>query len=449
MAGNPGESLAGQNRNWADLMGAYRFFNNESVEPAAIAQPHWQLTRQRCRKHRLVLCVQDTSEMDYSGYRGKKGLGSISRENGQGFLQHTVLAVLPGGQLLGALHQRWQVRVDAAKGETRRQRRERWSEGQLWADAVEAVGPAPDKTRFITVCDRGGDSFATMQACEKMNHGFLIRAQHNRCVYSQEGKPAVYLWDWMQRQPLLKTIQVKVKARSAKRVGNKGLGIKHQPARIATVQVRSATVLLDAPRGDPRHPQPRQVNVVFAREINPPDDASEPIDWMLLSSEPVATTRQALRLIGLYRRRWVIEEYHKVQKSGCNLEHSQLEDAQALRRLAALVGVLAVRMLWLRDLANTHLSKTKPASGKRPPDSQQPAVLQKLMPPLWIKIAARLAGLGKPETLTAQQFWRVIALRGGWLGRKHDSRPGWKVLWRGWHELALLVQGAELLLQAG
>lgn len=447
MAGNPEQSLAGQNRNWADLMGAYRFFNNASVEPAAIAQPHWQLTRQRCRQHRLVLCVQDTSEMDYSDYRGKKGLGSINRENGQGFLQHTVLAVLPGGQLLGALHQRWKMRVDVPKGETRRQRRARWNEGQFWADAVEAVGPPPDKTRFLTVCDRGGDSFGTMQACATMNHGFLIRAQHDRCVVSEEGKPAVRLWDWMERQPPLKKVQVKVEARYAQRVRNKGLSIKHQPARIVTVEVRSATVLLDAPKGDHRHPQPRQVNVVHAREINAPRDVSEPIDWMLLSSEPVATARQALRLIGLYRRRWVIEEYHKVQKSGCNLEHSQLEDAQALRRLAALVGVLAVRMLWLRDLASLHLSNTKPASGQCPTDSDPPGALQKIMPPLWIKLAAHLAGIDQPEKLTAQQFWRVIASRGGWLGRKHDHRPGWKVLWRGWHELALLVQGAELLLR--
>src|SRR5205823_13786078 len=132
-----------------------------------IQQAHWQLTRERCRGHRVVLGVQDTSEMDYSGHHAKKGLGPIGRENGRGFLQHSALAVLPNGRLLGVLHQRWQVRVKAPKGESRRQRRGRWNEGQFWPEAVEAVGPPPRGTRLITVADRGGDSFDTFAACDR------------------------------------------------------------------------------------------------------------------------------------------------------------------------------------------------------------------------------------------------------------------------------------------
>src|SRR5207249_9207332 len=46
MAGKPGESLPHQAETWADLIGAYRLFNNDAVEPAAIQQAHWQITRQ-------------------------------------------------------------------------------------------------------------------------------------------------------------------------------------------------------------------------------------------------------------------------------------------------------------------------------------------------------------------------------------------------------------------
>jgi hypothetical protein len=457
MAAQPDASLPQQTGNWGDLLGAYRLFNNAAVAPEAIGQSHWQMTRDRCRGHRVVLCVQDTSEMDYSGYKAKRGLGPIGRENGQGFLQHSALAVLPSGQLLGVLHQRWQVRVEAPENETRQQRRERWNEGQFWPEAVVAVGPAPEGTRFITVTDRGGDSFDTFAACDRMNHGFIVRAQHDRCVRmaadekGEDEKQSAHLWSWMERRPVLRTIQVKVPARGAKRTTNKGLGGKSQPARQATVQVRSGYVLLEAPKGDPQHKLPRWVWVVYAREINAPPHVSEPIDWMLLSSEPVQSVRQALRIINWYRRRWVIEEYHKVQKSGCGLEHSQLEDVDALRRLAALVGVVAVRMLWLRDLASASLSTVAAdagESGKKPPAPgyhQRPAALQALIPMIWITVAARLAKVADARQLTPQQFWRTIAQRGGWLGRKHDSRPGWKTLWRGWHDVALLVEGAELL----
>jgi hypothetical protein len=433
------------------------------VEPAAIQQPHVQMTRQRCASYGVVLNVQDTSELDYSGYRAKKGLGPIGRQNGQGLLQHSVLAVLPNGQLLGVLHQRWQVRVEAPEKETRKQRRERWKEGQFWADAVEAVGRAPQSpvhTRFITVTDRGGDCFETFEACDRMGHGFIVRAQHDRCVNGHCG----HLWAEMEKQPVLRTIQVKVPARAASGPGSKkkgrnkkGLLRKSQPGRRAQVQVRAERVLLDAPQGDPLHSHPRWVQVVYARELNPPPEVTEPIDWMLLSSEPVQTARQALRIIGYYRRRWVIEEYHKVQKSGCGLEHSQLADVDALRRLAALVGVLAVRMLWLRDLASQSLTGVTPVGqptarkspGSSSPPAMRPATLQALMPPLWITVVARLAGMDRPAELTPYQFWRTIAQRGGWLARKHDGRPGWQTLWRGWHEVALLVEGAGLLHPVG
>jgi hypothetical protein len=445
MAARPDQSLPHQTGNWADLMGAYRLFNNASVEPAAIQQPHWQITRERCAGYRVVLCVQDTSELDYTGYRAKEGLGKIGRQNGQGLLQHSVLAVLPDGQLLGLLHQRCQVRVPAPKNETRLERSARWNEGQFWADGVMAVGPAPEGTRFITVTDRAGDNFATFDACDQMGHGFIIRAQHDRCVNNDQDR----LWACMEKQPVLRTIKVKVPARAAARTTNKGLGGKSQPARVAKVQVRVGHVLLDAPKKDPLHRASRWVYVVYATEVNPPAGVSEPIDWMLLTSEPVHSAREALVIIGYYRRRWIIEEYHKVQKSGCNLEHSQLQDVDALRRLAALVGVLAVRMLWLRDLAAPHLTiPSAKSSSNSSSDSaaQNPAALQALMPMIWITVVARLAEVKNPGKLTPHQFWRTIAKRGGWLARKHDGRPGWKTLWRGWHEMALLVEGAKLLI---
>lgn len=452
MAAKPGESLPHQAGNWADLIGAYRLFNNPAVEPAAIQQTHWQITHQACAGHSVVLCVQDTSELDYTGYRAKKGLGKIGRQNGQGLLQHSVLAVLPNGRLLGLLHQRCQVRVSVPKNEKRKERAARWNEGQFWADAVEAVGRPPQDTRFITVTDRGGDNVATFDACDKAGHGFIVRAQHDRCVNGDQE----HLWACMQKQPVLKTIKVKVPARAARRTTNKGLGGKSQPARLATVRVRAARVLLDAPKGDALHRHPRWVYVVYAAEVNPPAGVSEPIDWMLLTSEPVNSARSALRIIGYYRRRWVIEEYHKVQKSGCGLEHSQLQDVDALRRLAALVGVVAVRMLWLRDLAAPHLTipNKKSSSWPEPPTpaptaAQNPAALQRLMPMMWIAVVSRLARVEKATELTPHQFWRTIAKRGGWLGRKHDGRPGWKTLWRGWHETALLVEGARLLADDG
>jgi hypothetical protein len=435
-------------------MGTYRLFNNPSVEPAAIQQPHRQRTLQRCGQHPVVLCVQDTSTLDYTHHPSKKGLGPIDRQNGQGLLQHTVLAVLPGStRLLGVLNQRWQTRVEAPPGENTKRRRGRWRESLFWAEGVQAAGSPPPGTRFITVADRGADCFETFEACRTRGHGWILRAQHDRCVNGR----GEHLWPFLNAQPLIQTLTVKVPARAAAATTNRGLGGKKQPARQATLEIRVASgVSLDPPKGDPDHPAPLVMNGVYAREINPPAGLEEPIDWMLLSSEPVDSVRAALRIIAWYRCRWVIEEYHKVQKSGCRLEDSQLRDVDALRRLAAVVGVCAVRLLWLRDLASQSLppeqKKARPAAIRTQAAATQantsraaaddPEQLAAMMPPLWITVVARLCAAAAP--LTPRQFWQAIARRGGWLGRKHDCRPGWKALWDGWHEVALLVEGATL-----
>lgn len=117
MAEEPTASLPDRSGSWAELMGAYRLLNNPRVDPAEIQRSHWRWTYQRCSNHPVVLCVQDTSDIDFTGHAAKKGLGPIGRQKGQGFLQHSALAVLPDGRLLGVLHQRWQVRVAAPAGE--------------------------------------------------------------------------------------------------------------------------------------------------------------------------------------------------------------------------------------------------------------------------------------------------------------------------------------------
>ena len=96
--------------------------------------------------------------------------------------------------------------------------------------------------------------------------------------------------------------------------------------------------------------------------------------------------------------------------------------------------MVAVRLLKLRDLADAE------RSGEAADD---PRALRRTTPQLWIVLVAALAKV-KPEQLTPHRFWRTIALRGGWPGRKNDGRPGWKTLWRGWSDLTRMAQGAEL-----
>ena len=139
--------------------------------------------------------------------------------------------------------------------------------------------------------------------------------------------------------------------------------------------------------------------------------------------------------------RWVIEEWHRAEKTGCRLEASQLTTAEAIERLAALVAIMAVRLMQLRNLAQI---ATRAVADDPSSPANQPQALQAAAPRVWLLVVAKLAKCD-PLELTPRLFWLTIAKKGGFLGRKHDGQPGWITIWRGWYDVMLMVQGAELL----
>jgi hypothetical protein len=369
--------------------------------------------------------VQDTSELDFTSHKTVQGLGPIGNGGGQGLLQHSTLAIDPKGHLVGVLHQIWRLRVPVPEAETRAERRQRPRESDFWAESVQAVGSLGPRTRIIHLADRGGDEFGMMLACRAQeNVGFLIRAQHDRCVNGGTDK----LWSFMAQQSVAGCRHVLVESGTA------------DERRIARVSIRYAPVRLDPPKGHPQFRDPLEVWVVYAREEHAPDGV-EPIDWMLLTSEGVLKPADAEERIDWYGLRWIIEEFHKSEKSGCCLERVQLKSARAIQNWAALVAIVAVRLIQLRDLAQEAVRESTDdpsAPGNRA------EVLRTFVPRPWVLIVAKLAHCHWIER-TPRQFWLTLAKRGGYLARKGDGLPGWSAIWRGWYEIMLMVHGAELL----
>ena len=208
---------------------------------------------------------------------------------------------------------------------------------------------------------------------------------------------------------------------------------------MARLAVRFAPVVIPCPRDDPRFKESLRVWAVYIKETDPPAGI-EPIEWMLLTNEAVGDLAAANERVDWYTYRWIIEEWHKIEKTGCRLESSQLKTAAALERLAAFTAVVAVRILQMRDLAQ---AATEPEAIDSASPSEQPAALQAVVPPNWIDMVSYLAKR-PPKTLTPRQFWWTIAKRGGFIGRKSDGRPGWQTIWKGWIEVMKLIQGLEI-----
>ncbi len=428
MARRPKDSIPQHSGSWSATMGAYRFLNNDRVKVEAIGEPVFAQTRQACGGRAVVLCIQDLSELD-----------PVYQISSTRLYQHSVLAVDGGasGEVIGLLNQRWFDDPKTPAKETRAQRRLRWTRSQVWPEAVRAVGRGEQASRWIHVADREADDFQLFGACEQTGGGWVVRVQHNRRLDDGQDdanvRNALYLRQALAQAPVAGGYTVAVQARAATDANCPPRRRRAaQDARLAKVVVSFRQVALPPPRNDPRYAQPMTMFAVWAREVDPPDGV-EPVDWLLLSSEPVESLADALRIIQWYRRRWLIEDFHKAQKTGCRLEKSQLNSSLAVQRLAAITAAVAVRLLQMRHAADD------------PQIAPQPA--REHFDPWWVMVVATLAKR-TPQNLTVQQFYRTIAQHGGWLGRKHDGRPGFGSLWHGWQRIADHVEGIHLLAQA-
>jgi hypothetical protein len=435
IASCPDRSLPKACGSWADVNGAYRLLSNPAVEAAAIQRPHRELTLRSCADRRIVLGIHDDSDLNFSTRAKVAGLGMIGDGGGRGIMQHTALAATESGDLLGVLDQFFFNRVEAPDHETRRECQARWCESDVWADGVRNIaGLRADQggvtgARLIHVADRGGDVWSMIRACQGHGDGFVIRAKHDRMTDTGQR-----LWEELGAMDWAGSRVVTVTAQRS--------GRNKRVEREARVCIRFGRVRLVPPVNDPRCKDdgPREAWAVYASEVDPPaGEGIEPVEWMLLTSEPVESLADAVRVIGWYKRRWLIEEFHRVLKEGCRVERSQLDHAEDLKRLASVLSVVAVRLIQLRDLAEAAVAPAN-STGLAPAESS--AMLQVSVPWPWIAVVAHLTRIDA-ATLTPRQFWHAIARRGGWLARKHDGRPGWKTIWQGWHDIQLFVQAAQ------
>ncbi len=402
IARHPEGSLPAQLEGWNELRAAYRLLNSEEVSHASLSQPHWQKTRQQAQQQGpgVVLFIQDTTEVDYSGHRQTQGLGVIGKGTTQGLLLHSCLAVVPEANnptILGLAGQMVWSRAHAPA-----------NEGDKWAELVECMGPLPEATAtWVSVGDRESDVFSYLRRCQALGWQTLLRVSQNRVV-STAGLARSHL---------------KTYARSLAAQAQKSLSLRGregQPQRDLSLKVAWSALRIHPPYAE-RHQAPIPVWCIRCWE-----DAPEGLEWILVTTlDP--TVHPVLSQIEWYACRWLIEEYHKCLKSGCRAESRQLETATGLMRLLAFLGITAVRLLQLRMLS------------RRTPDLPADAVVPA---PVLNLLAARLRLTSPPKTVA--EFWRAVARLGGFIGRAADGQPGWQTLWRGWLRLQDLTWALHL-----
>jgi len=375
----------------------------------------------------LVLCVQDTTELNLTRYPSLQAQGWLARNQQTGMFVHSTLAVSQRGVPLGLLDQRYWTRPAKADPQQERQRNYQRpfadKESYKWLQTVQTVSAAyPGSARLLFISDAESDIHDYFAAPRARNSELLIRAYQNRRLDDS----AQGLWATLRTAPLAGELTVDLSEQT------------DRAQRTATCQVRYRTVTLPPSTSNRAAHLPRLPAVTLPAllvEEHTAPCGEEAVCWLLLTTCPVATFAAAVQLITFYTFRWRIERFHFVLKSGCGVEQRRLASVTALGRFLALANLVAWRLLWLTYLARL--------------DPQAPCSLA-LEPQAWQPLALLAQGTpwqaAQPPSRQRTVDW--LARLGGYLARKDDGPPGVQALWRGWITLMPAVRLYSLVAAA-
>jgi hypothetical protein len=398
---------------------AYRFFDNDQISMGAILAPHFEATEQRVRNQEVVLVVQDTSSLNYTSHPLTEGLGPINTigDKSIGLLLHDTMAFTPEGTPLGLLDVQCWAR-DKAEAGSRHDRHSKpieEKESIKWLKSYRAVCEVQARsphTRLIVMADREADIHELFAEHLKLRKRaeLLIRAEksRNRNVADDE-EQIRHLWPFMNALNPAGLMEIVVPPR------------QDRPSRTARLEVRFASLTLKTPKRKPGLPDV-PLYAVHAKELDAPDGGDESLEWMLLSTLPVTSFEEAKTALARYTKRWGIEIYHRVLKSGCRIEDRQLGAARRLENCLAIDMIVAWRIHHLTWL------------GRQTPDVPCTVYFDDAEWKALVGFIHQTPTVpATPPTL--RQAMIMVASLGGFLNRKSDGQPGTETIWRGLQRL--------------
>lgn len=414
----------------ADLEAFYRFIRNDAVKFEALLQPHVTATVSRCAQAREVLAVHDTSEFRFGGVR--KDLGRLG-QSGRGFLGHFTLAVSADDERdpLGTLGVETWTRTETTPTALRKEKQLQYedvcdmpNEQDRWWRAIAAAEQVvKDRTSLIHVMDSEADDYDVMSKLVENHLRWVIRLCYDRVLAGASRSKKTR--EVVARARVLCRKKVHLSRRRRQPGGAKRPRTQVRESRLATLAMSASAVTFRRPSCCKHGPPSLSVNIVSVREVNPPRD-EEPVEWLLITTEPIDDEQGILKVVDCYRGRWRIEEFFKALKTGCAIEKRQLDSKQTLLNALALFVPVAWHLLRLRAAARS----TQTISARTVLDDDQLLVLR------------RASRSPLPKTLTARDALLAIARLGGHLPSNGD--PGWQVLGRGYQDLLMMVAGYQL-----
>lgn len=420
----PGQAFGGVfDKKKKDVKAAYDFCENDAVTFHSLLTPTFITTGRVIREEiDEVLVVQDTTELELTSLKATKNLGELGNPKNRGIFLHAGLAVTPSGVPVGLVSALTWTRDPEEHGKAARRSERAFDDkesAKWWKTIVAAERVVASPGKLVHIGDRESDVFDVMARCLVSGYRGLFRAAQDRLVLDGAH---TRLWAEVESWRVVGKRQVDIPARAARP------GQPARAARCAELALRFGTVKIAQPES--RHGFV-ELCAVLVREEDPPSP-DDVIEWLLLTTDVLTSAAAAWKRVDWYRRRWLIEEFHKCLKTTCRIEARQFKDRPHFETYLALVMLVSMRILFLRNIAR--VEPDAPAAQVVTPEEE--SVLR-----AYFDDGARVA---QPAILTSAHVVRLIANLGGFLARKGDGEPGFQALSKGFSKLALLISGVRL-----
>jgi len=417
----------------AEMVAAYRFFDNDKVGFEEVLAPHIEATHDRLAQQKVALLVQDTTELDLTRPASEvEGAGPMGHGRRNGAFLHLLHAFTPDGTPLGSVSaEAWTREPKSDKPKPKRgsseQRMElgrkpfeeketyRWL--QTADHCVDIKQHCPD-TQLVMLADRECDITEVINYCTGQSEfDWVIRSDASRILNKKrKAEPSIAV-----REELAKTkplYQQELSIRSRDQWGSVSLkqrpGKADRSAREVSVSVHASEVTLNDPR--PGHRDGVRVNAVLVREIDP-TKKHQPIEWLLLTSLPIKTRQQVELIVAYYLKRWMIELFFKVLKSGCKIESRRFEHIDRFLPALGLYLIIAWRSFYVCRVSRTH---SKVSCGQVYSEAEWKSV--------WQMVRREPPPKRQPQLL---EMTKLIAELGGYVNRKNAKPPGPQSVWLG------------------
>jgi hypothetical protein len=395
------------------------FFSNPKISSEQLITPHYKQTVQRIQDSdaKYILAIQDQMRLNYTKHTAKIDLGSIGKSGKTtqyGLIQHSILSVTDRNEPLGLLDVSYFDYDDIDTSTSREKRSIEDKANKFWINALKRMRQRLGETqkRVITVADREGDFYEFLHRLIAENEEFVIRSQHNRILGEEYQKGGEKLREKLNDAAIKGSMLIEIQDVNSREIKEIKLSLK---AMTVTIPIPKK-ILEDA----------IHENDYSSITLNVIQAYDEEHDWILLTNLPIDTLEQIKEIVTIYKSRWHIEDYHKVLKTGYQVDEIYLHTSkEAIKKLLILSSISACRLYWLIYIGRTEAS------------IKADQLFEEFE---WKAIYVYFNEPIPNECPTVSEVILKIARLGGYKDNKWANPPGIKTIWIGYQQFTVAAQ---------